>query len=134
MSKRPFTEQEMRLLRENLYTYRVTPNTLSFTRTFKEIFHEEYLAGKLPRQILEDCGYPAEILGKKRIWGISHYIKKEYETYGEFHEGALPKGSSGGAEPMSAEESIRHLQHEVEYLRQEMEFLKKISSIRSTRK
>lgn len=135
MSKRSFTDQELQLLRENPYTYRVTPNTLSFTKVFKEHFYEEYLAGKLPREILEDCGYPAEILGKQRIWGISHCIKKEYETHGRFHEGILSKDSTANdAEPMSAEESIRHLQHEVEYLKQEMEFLKKISSIRNTRK
>lgn len=135
MSKKIFTEQELKTLRENKYTYNVTPNTISFTREFKTIFYEEYLRGEVPRLILEKYGYPAEILGKQRIWGIAQCIKKEYDKHGEFHEGALPQSApSDNTEQMTPGESIRHLRHEVDYLKQEMEFLKKISSIRNTRK
>ena len=58
MSKIPFTEDQMKLLRENPYTFNVTPNSLYLTKEFKEIFYKEYQEGKLPRQILEDHGYP----------------------------------------------------------------------------
>lgn len=126
MSKKIFTESDLKILRENKYTYKVTPNTISFTKEFKTIFYEEYLGGNIPRLILEKYGYPAEMLGKQRIWGIAHCIKNEYEKHGEFHEGSLPRPAfSGSAEHMTPEESLRHLQHEVNYLKQEMEFLKK---------
>ena len=31
MSKKIFTESDLKILRENKYTYKVTPNTISFT-------------------------------------------------------------------------------------------------------
>ena len=138
MSKVPFTEEELQLLKENPYTYYVTHTTLYLSITFKEQFYERYTNGEIPRQILEDCGYPASILGKERIWGIASSIKKEYRKYGSFREGPTTKPRTPPSPEEEAEhsqeEQIRLLQHQVEYLTQEMEFLKKISSTRTTRK
>ena len=133
MSKIPFTDEQIELLRNNPYTYNVTPNTLYLTKTFKELFYKEYQNGKLPRQILEEHGYPQSILGDNRIWGIASVIKREAKRPEGFSEGTLPKKETQLTES-SPETAIKQLQHEVEYLRQEVEFLKKISSIRNTRK
>lgn len=38
MSKKLFTDQEVKMLRDNQYTYAVTPHILSFTKEFKELF------------------------------------------------------------------------------------------------
>ena len=84
MSKVKFTEEQQKELRNNKYTARVTANSLSFTKEFKELFYQEYQMGSIPRDILREHGYPAEWLGKRRIWGITHCIKKEYETFGDF--------------------------------------------------
>ena len=135
MSKKVFTPEEMEILRGNKYTYAVTPHILSFTKEFKELFWAEYQSGAVPRQILENYGYPADILGKKRIWGIAHVIKSQFNSPAGFHEGSLPKsGKSVDKEDQTTEELVKSLQGEVQYLRQEIEFLKKISSIRTTRK
>lgn len=135
MSKKVFTDQEVEMLRGNQYTYAVTPHILSFTKEFKELFWDEYQAGAIPRQILEKYGYPADVLGKERIWGIAHVIKKQYYSPEGLHEGALPKTAQAvAADGRTTEEQVRQLQGEVQYLRQEIEFLKKISSIRNTRK
>ena len=136
MSKKVFTDQEVEILRSNQYTYLVTPRKLCFTREFKELFLSEYQAGAVPRNILEKYGYPASLLGEKRIWGIAATIKKQSQSPDGLHEGTLPKKKSaaGDTEVSSSDEQIRKLQSDVEYLRQEMEFLKKIFSIRTTRK
>ena len=133
MSKIPFTDEQIKLLRENPYTFNVTPNTLYLTKEFKKLFYKEYQDGKLPRQILEDHGYPQSILGDNRIWGIASVIKKEANRPEGFSEGTSPKMVTPVPDD-TPETAIRHLQHEVDYLRQEVEFLKKISSIRNTRK
>ena len=122
------------MLRNNPYTYAVTPHILSFTKAFKNLFWDEYQTGAIPRQILEQCGYPADVLGKQRIWGIAHTIKKQYYSEEGLREGSLQRKKPSGDNPVTTEEAVAKLQHEVEYLRQEIEFLKKISSIRSTRK
>ncbi|WP_130861771.1 HTH domain-containing protein [Bacilliculturomica massiliensis] len=133
MSKIPFTEEQIKLLQENPYTYNVTPNTLYLTKEFKELFYQEYRKGKLPRQILEEHGFPMSILGESRISGISSMIRKEAKRPEGFREGPTSRRELPliGDTPEAA---IRDLLHEVQYLRQEVEFLKKITSIKNTRK
>ena len=131
MSKAKFTTEQQQLLRNNPYTVRVTEDVLNLSKEFKELFYKEYLTGILPRDILEKYGYSADILGKQRIWGISHMIRKQFEKTGEFRDVRNP-GSFITLE--SPEERIHQLEHQVDYLTQEVEFLKKNSSIRSTRK
>lgn len=131
MSKAKFTPEQQQLLRNNPYTIRVTENVLNLSKEFKELFYKEYLAGVLPRDILQKYGYPVDVLGKQRIWGISHSIHRQFEKTGEFRDVRNP-GSP--LKEDSAEDKIRQLEHQVNYLTQEVEFLKKISSIRSTRK
>lgn len=134
MSKVKFTEEQQQELRNNKYTARVTANSLSFTKEFKELFHNEYLTGVLPREILRRYGYPVEILGKQRIWGIAHCIKKEYESNGSFRDVRSPRPAPARSEELTPEQQIKQLQQKLDYLTQEVEFLKKISSIRNIRK
>ena len=139
MSRSQFTVEQMQLLRQNPYTHSVTRTRLSFTKKFKEIFHTEYQAGESPKQILIDHGYDTEILGESRIWNISSRIQDQYKKNGEFHEGHGPRrlvkpNTSAFNKPISEKEELKQLRHEVDYLKQEVEFLKKISSIRTTKK
>ena len=136
MSKKVFSDQEVEILRSNQYTYLVTPRKLLFTKEFKELFWSEYQTGAIPRNILEKYGYPAAILGEKRIWGIAATIKKQNQSSDGLHEGTLPKKIlvNDGTESKSLEEQLQQLQCKFLYLQQEMEFLKKIFSIRTTRK
>ena len=57
MSSRSFTKEEMAILKENKYTYSVSPNTISFTIEFKKEFWKRYQAGERPREIVEALGY-----------------------------------------------------------------------------
>ena len=132
MSKKVFTEEEMEMLRNNPYTYSVTPSTLYFTKEFKELFWQEYQKGEVPRQILSKYGYPAEVLGKKRIWGIAHNIKDQYYSEEGLREGSLKKSASANNSNEITEETVRQLQEEVRQLRQEIELIKKISSCSTT--
>lgn len=103
-------------------TVRVTEDVLSLSKEFKEIFYKEYLAGALPRDILQKYDYPVDILGKQRIWGISHTIRKQFEKTGEFRDVRHPGAPTTAISP---EEKIRQLEYQVNYLTQEIEFLKK---------
>lgn len=139
MSRKPFTNEQMLILRQNPYTYSVTPFQLNLTKEFKEIFYSEYQEGELPRKILEDHGYDPAILGDRRVWSISSHIREQYKKYGCFHEGShthggkLPQEQPDDAPP-SEKGELKQLRHEVDYLKQEVEFLKKISAVRTTRK
>lgn len=137
--RRLFTEEQMTALRQNPYVYSVTQSTLTLTKEFKEIFYTEYQKGILPRNILEQHGFDLDTLGTHRIWSIAQHIRDEYAKYGEFHEGYRSRRSALGStnattQLPSEQEQLKTLQAKVEFLEQEMEFLKKISSIRNTRK
>lgn len=139
MSRKPFTNDQMLMLRQNPYTYSVTQFQLNLTKEFKEIFYSEYQAGELPRKILEDHGYDPAVLGERRIWSISCHIREQYKKYGCFHEGSHTRGTErpkaqAGDIPVSEKEELKQLRHEVDYLKQEVEFLKKISAARTTGK
>ena len=138
MSRKLFTEEQISILRQNPYVYSVSPSVLALTKEFKEIFCAQYQEGKSPRTILEDHGFSIDIIGERRVWGISQHIRSEYLKYGEFHQGyqgRKQRHSSDIPVQLSSDaDRLSQLQHEVNYLKQEVEFLKKISSIRTTRK
>ncbi len=131
MSRTKFTEQQQLLLRANPYTLRVTETTLSLSKEFKKLFYEEYQSGIVPREILKKHGYPTEVLGMQRICGIATCIKREYKHAGEFSDIHSSKQPAINGDYPTISDPMKRLQHQVEYLTQEVEFLKKISSIRN---
>lgn len=139
MSRKLFTEEQQQLLRNNPYVYSVTASRLQLTKEFKELFMTAYNSGDSPRTILENYGFDIGIIGERRIWSISQHIRSEFQKHGEFREGYGPRqhkriSEAPSNKPLTEKEEIQQLRHELDYLKQEMEFLKKISSIRTTRK
>lgn len=138
MSRKVFTKEQQELLRQNPYVYSVSASCLKLTKEFKELFMKAYNNGDTPRAIMENYGFDIGVIGDRRVWSISLRIRAEYQKYGEFREGyrRRPSGSaaSSSEQPLSEKDELRLLRYEVDYLKQEMEFLKKISSIRNTEK
>ncbi len=131
MKWKGFTPEEILALRSNPYTFTVTEKTISFTREFKERMWEGMQNGRSRRALIIELGYDPDVLGPSRIEGIAYHIKEEASSPEGFHEG---KRFSKAAAKMTKEEfaastqsqALRRLQAEVSYLRQEIEFLKKI--------
>ena len=67
---REYTTKEVKQLRANPYTYKVTKNKLYFTAEFKEAFWVGYQAGVAPREILKGLGYDLNLFGQKQIDSI----------------------------------------------------------------
>ena len=135
---REYTAKEMKLLKANPYTYNVTKNKLYFTAEFKEEFWTAYQAGLAPRKILEDLGYDLEMFGQKQIDSIVQRIKYQAQSGSGFREGekrirrrkdelSIPEGTS-----VESKEALASILNEVKYLRQEVEFLKKIVKTENT--
>lgn len=135
-----YTAKEMKLLTANPYTYKVTKNKLYFTIEFKEAFWTAYQAGMAPGKILEDFGYDLDIFGQKQIDSMVQGIKKQAQSGNGFRQGenrtrrrkddlAIPEGTS-----IESQETLDRILNEVKYLRQEVEFLKKISKTENTAK
>jgi transposase len=54
MSKKFFTEKEVKVLSANNYVKSVSSKGITYTEEFKQIFISENEKGKLPREIFED--------------------------------------------------------------------------------
>ena len=129
MAKKKFTPEEMEQLRSNPYTYKVTACQIFFTAEFKERFYRLRQEGRLLNEVITTLGYDPDVLGEKRIDGISHLINKAVREGKGFHEGVAPRTSILDEEcPELTRENFLKMQHELLYLKQEMEFLKKSSS------
>lgn len=135
MSKKIFNAEEMASLAANPYTSRVTAKQIAFTKEFKERFWVEYCGGKTPSEIVTGCGYNVETLGERRIGGIREHIRKE-SANPEGFQGEREKDAEKPPEPdgESSEDIIRQMRLELHYMRKELDFLKKIISIRGMRK
>ena len=124
-----FTQEQINQLRSNPYTYKVTARKIFFTREFKQAFCDKRQEGLTIRETFIALGYDPEVLGEKRIDGISHSINKALREDGGFREGIRPRNSILDEEcPEVTRENFLRMHHELQYMKQEIEFLKKISS------
>lgn len=133
-----YTPKQIKKLEANPYTLKVTKNKLYFTIKFKEDFWINYQAGNAPRKILSDLGYDLEYFGQKQIDSIVQRIKKEALSGNGFREGEnrerrIPMKATN-REELSSPQPIERMQNELLYLRQEVEFLKKIIMTNNSKK
>ena len=126
VGQKKFTPEEQRVLRENPYVEKVSETTITYTKDFKAIFAMEYATGKFPSVILRECGFDHKMLGKKRQNGIVRRTKTYTQRLSGFSD--IRKENSGCRKTIENTDAdkIEWLEHQVKYLKQENEFLKKI--------
>ena len=123
-----FTDEQVEKLSENPYTDYVSKSNLRFTMDFREMFIRELQSGKKAREIFAEAGYDVSVLGESRIKSASHRIRKEFKVGDESpmihkkNSAELPDYTE-----MTQKEAIARMQHEIRYLHQELEFIKKLS-------
>lgn len=124
-----YTAKEMKLLKANPYTFKVTKHKLYFTVEFKEAFWTGYQAGVAPRKLLTDLGYDLEIFGQKQIDSMVQGIKKQAQSGYGFSQGEHRdrRRKDNVVISKNCPEGMERVWNEVNYLRQEVEFLKKIT-------
>lgn len=138
MSRVKFTDEQISILESNQYTFKVTVNQISFTKEFKELFWADYQNRMTPHNIFRKYGYDPDMIGRSRITGFQQSLKRDVEAGIPFYEGSRPPGLK--KELMSPEDTspspelFKDMQHRLEYLEQEMDFLKKIISTKNIRK
>ena len=133
MSKR-FTAAEIKELEKNPNTLKVTDAHLSLTKAAKAEVLALIREGLSAYQIVKKLGYDPKVLGKSRCDGIRYCVLKEDEAGHEQRQGYPDRRSKR----MSIEEieglpldreSVSRMRNELIYLRQEVDFLKKISQV-----
>jgi transposase len=126
MGKNYFTEEQQNQLRANPYIKNVSEKAITYTKEFREKFALEYQEGKPPSQILKNMGIDPILIGKRRKDQIVRKMRECIQRPEGFED--TRKGYSGrpATKELSDKEKIMHLEHQIKYLKQENEYLKKI--------
>lgn len=66
MSKKLFSNNDIKILSKNKYVKKVSEKGITYTDEFKRLFIVENEKGKFPRDIFMECGFDIEIIGLKR--------------------------------------------------------------------
>lgn len=122
-----FTEEELKAIRANPYVKSATAKMIRFTVAFKEEFWRLYNEEcQQPVRIMRELGFDPEVIGEKRIAGILIHIREQVNSGEEFRDvRKVPESRIEEPEKLTQSKAIRHIQHKIAYLEQEMEFIKK---------
>lgn len=132
-TKKLFTPEEVEILKENPYTWKVSLDRITYTQEFQRAFWELSLQGLSGTDAFRKLGYDPRILGKERVHNTTKRIRKQ----GNSPEGIRLKPrkwmrttrkqfKAADLEKMSHKEAAKRMQQEIVYLQQQVEFLKKI--------
>jgi len=118
-----FTAEQYEYFKRNRHVKNIGSSFVYFNDSFKEqfwqMYHEEML---LPQEILLRLGVDYDMLGRKRVEGMVQNLKKKYAN------GIAEDRRKKRKTDLTRERQVSKLRAEIEYLRQENEFLKKIVS------
>ncbi|MEH7505851.1 IS3 family transposase [Neobacillus drentensis] len=128
MSKTTFSDKEIKILQKNPNVQRVSSLAITYSDDFKNKFMNEYLAGKLPRQIFEENGFDIDIIGMKRIEKSAYRWKRAYEKDGLIGLSDTRKTASGRPlkRELSQAEIIERQSARIKLLEGQVELLKKL--------
>ncbi|MCA1321160.1 IS3 family transposase [Bacillus tianshenii] len=129
MSRKVFTEKEVKLLSINPYVKSVSSKGITYSDEFKQIFIAEKKKGKFARDIFEQYGFDVNVLGKQRIRSASRRWNDTYIESGINGLRDTRAGNSGRPREreLSLEEKNARLEAQLNLLKAENELLKKNS-------
>ena len=128
MSKKLFTDKEIKILSNNPYVKSVSTKGITYTDEFKRIFISESVNGKLPRQIFEENGFDVDIIGIIRVQRAAYRWRVAYNESGVLGLRDTRKDHSGRPtkRELSLEEKNAKLEAQIQLLGAENELLKKL--------
>ena len=127
MSTKLLPQAYVKELREHIHVKNATQRVVNFTPEFKQLAYDELRRGKTMRKIFTEAGFDTEILGQKRLENIQANIEKAAQR----EDGFADKRSNNHRHDAQTDEAkllkrLKQLEHQVAYLQQENDFLKKI--------
>lgn len=128
MSKKIFSSEEIKKSSINKYVKNITEKGITYTNEFKLHFIDEYEIGKTPRQIFEDAGFDIDIVGIERVKSSSRRWRKSYSDKGVLGLDDTRTLNSCRTlnRELTLEEILAKKDTEIEYLKAELELVKKL--------
>lgn len=128
MSKVLFSESEILKLQKNKNVLNVSEKAITYRDEFKRLFIEEYMSGKLPRDIFMENGFNVDVIGIKRIEQSAYRWKVAYKENGIVGLTDTRKGSSGRPleRELTPQETIERQAAQIKMLESQVDLLKKL--------
>ncbi|MGL4252859.1 MAG: IS3 family transposase [Fusobacteriaceae bacterium] len=128
MSKIRFTKKQIEQLSKNKYILRISEKSITYSNEFKIHFIAEYEKRKNSRQIFEEANFDVDIIGMSRIDCASTRWRNSYKKHGVLGLDDTRKNNSGRPlqRELTKDEIISRKNAEIEFLKAEVEFLKKL--------
>ncbi|MGL5295769.1 MAG: HTH domain-containing protein [Culicoidibacterales bacterium] len=131
MSKKIFSELEIKKLEKNQYVKKVSAKGITYTDEMRSFFITQKLEQKPTRLIFEMAGFDIAILGADRVQSASSRWMRNYKVNGELGLKDTRTTLSGHSSKrtLSAEEKIAKLEAKMKLLEAENLFLKKLRQL-----
>ena len=130
MSKRIYSEEEIKLLSANPNIIRCSNKSVTYRKEFKiKAVLDYYQQGLSPKTIFKKAGFDLNILGADKPKACLKLWKKIYKSRGQ--SGLLndERGKYGGRKPKpQVIEDMDYLKTKIAYLEAENDFLKKLKT------
>ena len=127
MVKTIISAEDVEILRLNKNVESVSKTAIQLTRAFKKHFYEEKQRGIPVKKILQDAGIAPEILGESRISNLCYRVNKMAKrAQGFSYCRANNKRQEASLEGKSVTEQLSIVEHQLAYVKMEVEFLKKL--------
>jgi hypothetical protein len=128
MTKKYFTKKQQEQLKCNPNVQGVSEKAITYTDQFKRHFIAENEKGKLPKNIFEEAGLDAELIGAERIHSCAKRWRAAYRKAGVSGLQDTRKTNSGRPleRELSIEEKYARLEAKTRLLEAENELLKKL--------
>ncbi|GKV67491.1 hypothetical protein NCCP2331_36440 [Sporosarcina sp. NCCP-2331] len=128
MTRELFTTDEQAQLQCNPNVQAVSDKSITYTDEFKRHFIAENEKGKLPREIFEEAGLDADLIGIERVRSSGKRWRAAYRKNGV--EGLQDTRKNNSGRPierdLTPEEKIERLEAKNRLLQAENELLKKL--------
>jgi len=117
-----FTAEEIALLKANRNTAKVTVSKITYTDEFYRKALEMYLCGYSASAILKIEGYDVELLGRGRVCTLTEKLRNMSRNVNAAEDKPDARTDDMTYERLKAENAV---------LRQELDFLKKVISVKT---
>ena len=116
-------------LNNNPYVISVTPKYVNYSEEFKKLFLKDYNDGMSPIDIFKKYGLDPDTLGEQRRHNFVKRIKRQSQRLDGFKDMRKVNSGRPRTKDVTPEERIQQLNHKIDILKQENDFLKRVRSI-----
>ena len=130
MSKKIFSEKDQMNLSMNKYVIRISDKAITYADEFKQLFIDQYMAGKTPREIFEANGFDVNVIGIQRIKECAKRWRNAYGKDGIIGLADSRKEASGRPlkRELTQDEVIARQEARIRLLESQVELLKKLDT------